>query len=219
MRNVLDPPTAWYDTTQLAALPVADDTSFDASASLSIRRNEDTALLFWNDGRTIDPMRIASNITPPLPQGAKLWRHGVVPPSPPLGFQTWDDWTIIGVGADDTGGFNLNPHTLYSPFQLPDLDHANLEGEIQRDKNELRLRERRVTAAAPRNVDELLQFVPGNACRVASITEREPTTLPLAEQAIYWITEMKVNQPAMTMHLDLVLPGDMPTRDLPQMAP
>ena len=219
MRHVLDPPTAWYSTTEMLQLPMADDREFRASAPFSIRRNEDTLIQMWRDPLETFPTtpvnRNPHNL--PLEDGATLWRYGMTPPVPagsPPPVDTWNDWTIIGEGSEDRRYFpGLNPHTLYAPMFMPSLPHANLESEIQRDQHELPLRIRKVTAAAPRDRDELLQFLPTNACRVRSVSGRFGN-LPVPEQPHYWITELRVTQPAMTMQLDLVYPGEDPLGDL-----
>lgn len=205
VRNVLDLPAAWFSTDQINNLPLADDTNFQAPVPLDIIEDEETLIKFWHDGSAV-PTSLNPHGIVNTREGVTLWRHGEGP--------AWNDWELIGSGEFDTSLFaqHTSPHALFSNFKMGSLNHAHLESELIRDRNEIRLRRRKVKAAAPRDVAELRQFLPGSACRVRSVSSRYTT--PPGTHPIYWIAGMKVNHPQMTMDLDLVLPGDDPLRDI-----
>ena len=211
VRNVLDSPLAYYSTNDIDNLPLAPDKTFSATPRMSVRRDEDTLLLFWHDGSPIPAARNPHMID--VPQGRPLWRYGNGP--------SWDDWQVIGFqGPGGRANFpGLNPHTLYSHHQMPSIGHANVEGELHRDQHELPLRQRTVTCAAPEDLDDLLNYLPGNACKVRSTANDADRATPSREHPVYWITQLEVHQPQMTMKLNLVLPGDDPFYDLPKWVP
>ena len=150
-------------------------------------------LSFYYDGvAEIDAANIRDSVAPNVMSGTKVdieggngyWR-----------FENEDGWSVGTEG--DVRGFNAeNPWTLYSPHHVASLYHAHLENYLVRLKHFFPNRQRVVTALAPTDADTLKKLMPGMPVRVNS-TGKD-----------YWITELKISTPPLTMQLNLVYPGD-----------
>ena len=183
-------------------IPVVQDTLVRWPLQMTRREDEDTMLSFYYEGSDVPSANIRDD---PDNRGRKLvlrpgesyYRHGETE-------RGIDSWTVGTSDPREIAGFNAaNPWILYSPYQVPSLNHAHLEHYMVRLRNFFPNRQREVTAVAPESADDLMKLMPGNPVRVESTGED------------YWITELKVNTPPLTVELKLVYPGDPWDGDLP----
>ena len=199
LRSCLDQVALHFPTA--GQVPIIDDKRLTWPLHMTLREKEDTMLQFWYDGRDIPDNRLRQEDTGRvnLITARNYWRYERAGNTP-------IDWTIGTAGIDNTNIVSftsVNPWTLYSPVMLPSLDHAHLESHIAQQQNFLPNRTRRVTAIAPESAAELRQLIPGMPVEVSSTNQQ------------YWITELNISTPPLTMNLELVHPGRVWDADLP----
>ena len=183
-------------------IPEVEDKLMRWPLQMTRREDEDTMLSFYYEGGNIPGANIRNDPDTGrrlvLKPGEGYYRFGE---TDSMGRERWD------VGTSDPRElteFNAaNPWILYSPNHLPSLTHAHLEHRLVRLKHFFQNRQREVTAVAPESAADLMKLMPGNPVRVESTG------------ADYWITELKVNTPPLTVELKLVYPGDPWDGDLP----
>ena len=203
MRNCLDNISLYYGPTMarpnLPELPEVRDISMEWDVDAQKREEEDTMLRFWMNTIAVPSRDLINGFVPTLFQ----WRFS----------NAWFDrirTTIPGVrggiGVEDDffdppGTVSMppkppaaNPWTLWSSYALPSINHADLECRLLQQENFFPNRMRRVTIPAPDTAAEVMNLVPGSAVKLSRNGEA------------YWITEMKLSTPPLTMTLDLVFP-------------
>lgn len=187
--------------------PIADDIRFAWPLQMTLREDEDTVLAFFYRGEQVDRAAARANTIDAFANiandPATGMPYNLMPGTDYWRIQQGDEWTITRDFRTVVNFNAANPWNIYSPYRNPSLYHSQLENHLARRANFFPNRKREATVLAPETAAELRQYLPGNPIRIRSTGES------------YWITELRVSTPPLTMKLHLVYPGDPWDGDLP----
>ena len=187
-------------------IPVIRDISMEWDLNIQLREQEEVALRFWHDGSDVPAAVVTTDkrtgYLRNLITGSFYWRWGnswnlddLSDPAIGLEEDFFDPpGPDIGPQRDPALNPSSNPWTLWSSFVMPSLNHANLQCHLLQQENFFPNRKRTVTAPAPRTAAEVKKLLPGMPVRISRNSED------------YWVTELRISTPPLTMSLDLVYP-------------